>query len=122
MLRTLARRAQYGLESGGARGIHPWSPREHGYKSFKSRYGPDYKIGPHLFGLNASNGLTAYDSLLRILPQPQIYLAGGFGAVAGIFALFFFDGVPRVKTDILQKLPFVGGFYKNEVPPEDNPF
>lgn len=44
------------------------------------------------------------------------------GAVAGIFALFFFDGVPKVQQDILQKIPFIGDFYKHEVAPEDNPF
>ncbi|KAK4539296.1 hypothetical protein LTR36_000822 [Oleoguttula mirabilis] len=110
MLRTLARRAQYGLESSGAPGIQPWSPRVHGYKSFKSRYGPDYKLGRSIMGINMTNGMTL------------AYLAGGFGSVAGIFALFFFDGVPRVQTDILQKLPFVGEFYKHETPPEDNPF
>jgi len=46
----------------------------------------------------------------------------GFGAVAGIFALFFFDGVPKVQKDILQKIPIIGDFYVHEVPPEDNPF
>lgn len=50
------------------------------------------------------------------------YLAAGMGGAAGIFALFFFDGVPRVQQDILQKVPFIGDFYKHEVPPEDNPF
>jgi hypothetical protein len=28
--------------------------------------------------------------------------AGAFGGVAGLFALFFFSDVPRVKKDILQ--------------------
>lgn len=60
--------------------------------------------------------------------------------MAGVFALFFFDGVPRVQKvswyrhctqgdglangqqDILQKIPFIGGFFVHEVPPEDNPF
>lgn len=46
----------------------------------------------------------------------------GFGAAAGIFALFFFDGVPKVRKDIMQKIPYIGSFYDNEVPPEDNPF
>lgn len=49
-------------------------------------------------------------------------MAGAFGVTAGIFALFFFDGVPRVKEDILQKVPIIGEFFVNEVPPEDNPF
>jgi hypothetical protein len=49
-------------------------------------------------------------------------IGAAFGASAGIFALFFFDGIPRVQTDILQKVPFIGDFYHNEVAPEDNPF
>jgi len=27
-----------------------------------------------------------------------------------------------VQTDILQKVPFIGSFYHNEIAPEDNPF
>jgi hypothetical protein len=49
-------------------------------------------------------------------------IGAAFGVSAGIFALFFFDGIPRVQTDILQKVPFLGDFYHNEVAPEDNPF
>ena len=49
-------------------------------------------------------------------------MAGLFGVTGGIFALFFFDGVPRVQKDILQKVPIIGEFFNHEVPPEDNPF
>lgn len=49
-------------------------------------------------------------------------MAAAFGVSAGIFALFFFDGIPRVQKDILQKVPFIGGFFVHEIPPEDNPF
>jgi hypothetical protein len=49
-------------------------------------------------------------------------IGAAFGASAGIFAIFFFDGIPRVQTDILQKVPFIGSFYHNEIAPEDNPF
>ena len=49
-------------------------------------------------------------------------MGAGFAGVAGIFALFFFDGVPKVRKDILQKIPFIGDFWVHEVPPEDNPF
>lgn len=56
------------------------------------------------------------------LTSLSLYLAGGFGAVAGIFALFFFGGVPRVQKDILQKVPIIGPFFKHEVAPEDDPF
>ena len=46
----------------------------------------------------------------------------GFGASAGIFALFFFAEVPKVRNDILQKMPVIGDYFVREVPPEDNPF
>ena len=32
----------------------------------------------------------------------RAYTAGGFGAVAGIFALFFFSDIPKVRKDIMQ--------------------
>jgi hypothetical protein len=48
--------------------------------------------------------------------------AAGFGAVAGIFALFFFADVPKVRKDIMQKIPFIGNHFVKEIAPEDNPF
>lgn len=33
---------------------------------------------------------------------------GGFGGVAGFFALYFFSDVPRVRKDILQVSQMVG--------------
>lgn len=47
-------------------------------------------------------------------------IASGFGVSAGIFALFFFGEVPRVRKDILQKVPIIGPYFVREVPPEDN--
>lgn len=49
-------------------------------------------------------------------------IASGFGVAAGVFALFFFGEVPKVRNDILSKIPIVGDFWVREVPPEDNPF
>lgn len=49
-------------------------------------------------------------------------IASGYGIAAGVFALFFFGDVPRVRQDILQKLPVVGDYFVREIPPEDNPF
>ena len=46
--------------------------------------------------------------------------AAAFGAVAGIGALFFLEGVPRVRRDILQKLPTLGEYWDREIPPSDN--
>nr|POE93052.1 hypothetical protein CFP56_64159 [Quercus suber] len=106
---TFPRRVNYGTQGEATSGFHPWNPRQN-YKNFKSAHGPSYQIGTHLKGLNRTNGLY-YATVL-----------GGFGAVAGIFALFFFDGVPRVRKDILQKVPVIGGYFVKEVAPEDNPF
>jgi hypothetical protein len=44
----------------------------------------------------------------------------GFGGVAGFFALFFFSDIPRVKKDIVQKIPIIGPHYIKEVPASDN--
>jgi hypothetical protein len=49
-------------------------------------------------------------------------VAAGFGVSAGIFAIFFFGEIPKVRTDILQKMPIIGPYFVREIPPEDNPF
>ncbi len=49
-------------------------------------------------------------------------VAAGFGVAAGTFALFFFGEVPKVRQDILQKLPGIGEYFVRDVAPEDNPF
>ena len=49
-------------------------------------------------------------------------MAAGFGVAAGTFAIMFFDAVPKVKEDILKKVPFLASFYTTEIAPEDNPF
>jgi hypothetical protein len=49
-------------------------------------------------------------------------LAGGFGGAAGFFALFMFAEVPRVREDIMKKIPILGSYFNVEIPPEDNPF
>ena len=43
-----------------------------------------------------------------------------FGGVAGFFALFFFSDIPRVRKDIVQKIPIIGPHYIREVPASDN--
>jgi hypothetical protein len=50
------------------------------------------------------------------------YIASGYGVAAGVFALFFFGELPRVRHDILSKVPVIGEYWVREVPPEDNPF
>lgn len=44
----------------------------------------------------------------------------GFGGVAGVFALFFFTDIPRVRKDIVTKIPIIGQYYVKEVPASDN--
>ena len=61
-------------------------------------------------GLNATNA-TRYGTILA-----------GFGVAAGVFAIFFFGEVPKVRNDILSKAPIIGDYFVREIPPEDNPF
>ncbi|KAI2814320.1 hypothetical protein CBS63078_5709 [Aspergillus niger] len=49
-------------------------------------------------------------------------IAGTFGVAAGTFALFFFGEIPRVRRDILQKVPFLDEYFDRTIAPEDNPF
>ncbi|KAE8317606.1 cytochrome b-c1 complex subunit 10 [Aspergillus transmontanensis] len=49
-------------------------------------------------------------------------IAATFGASAGVFALFFFGEVPRVRNDILRQLPFFDQYFDRTIAPEDNPF
>ncbi|KAL8831006.1 MAG: hypothetical protein Q9170_005491 [Blastenia crenularia] len=60
------------------------------YQAYKSPYGP--------------NGITA----------------GSFGVVALVAVLQFGADVPKVRTDIMQKLPLVGDYFIRETPPSDN--
>lgn len=46
--------------------------------------------------------------------------AAFWGVVAGAGALMFFSEVPRVKKDIMQKLPGIGEMFHKEVPASDN--
>ncbi|GKT93507.1 putative null [Colletotrichum tofieldiae] len=43
--------------------------------------------------------------------------AAGFGAAAGIAALFYTSGIPRIQRDILMKIPVIGQTYVKEIPP-----
>ncbi|KAI1906057.1 hypothetical protein LOZ53_006296, partial [Ophidiomyces ophidiicola] len=47
-------------------------------------------------------------------------IASGFGVAAGIFAVFFFGEVPRVRQDILMNVPVIGGYWERKIAPEDN--
>ncbi|PVH99621.1 hypothetical protein DM02DRAFT_672513 [Periconia macrospinosa] len=80
------------------------------YQTYRSKFGPQYKIQPNFHGITTRH-LYKYGSL-----------AAGFGGVAGFFALFFFSEVPRVREDIMRKVPILGDYFIREIPPEDNPF
>ncbi|KAI4125802.1 MAG: hypothetical protein LQ338_004082 [Usnochroma carphineum] len=43
-----------------------------------------------------------------------------FGVAGLTFALQFFADVPKVRNDIMQKLPVVGDYFIREIPPSDN--
>ncbi|KAI9720170.1 MAG: hypothetical protein M1812_002988 [Candelaria pacifica] len=90
-------------------GIQTWSERPD-YKTYKSPYGPKYEVPSNFHGVTLGRamrfGMTA----------------GAFGGVFGIFALFFFGDVPRIKRDILEKVPGIGNYFHKEIPPSDNPF
>lgn len=93
----------------GASALQPWR-KPINYKSYKSPHGPQYKVPFNVYGIDAKT-LIGWSKI-----------GAGFGIVAGTAALFFLDGVPRVKKDILQKLPLIGSYFIDYVPPEDNPF
>ncbi|KAJ3466012.1 hypothetical protein MRS44_006670 [Fusarium solani] len=43
-----------------------------------------------------------------------------YGAPAVVGVLLFANGIPRVQRDILQKVPFLGDFFRKEIHPADN--
>ncbi|RGP74236.1 alpha-1,2 glucosyltransferase alg10 [Fusarium longipes] len=75
---------------------------------FKSNYGPKYHAQPNLAGYTAQ-------SAFRIASRLAMY-----GAPAAVGVLLFANGIPRVQRDILQKIPFLGGFFRKEIHPADN--
>ncbi|KAL3456593.1 ubiquinol-cytochrome-c reductase complex subunit-domain-containing protein [Aspergillus heterothallicus] len=79
-------------------------------QSARSPLAGRYSVPAHFEGITASTAIKAGS------------IAATFGVSAGVFALFFFGEVPRVRKDILQKLPFFDTYLDRTVPPEDNPF
>ncbi|KAK5079908.1 hypothetical protein LTR70_005639 [Exophiala xenobiotica] len=80
------------------------------YQTYVSPYGPKTKHVPNFMGLSPQRAWNIGT------------IAAGFGVSAGIFALFFFGEVPKVRNDILSKAPLFGDYFVREIPPEDNPF
>ncbi|OBT39316.1 hypothetical protein VE00_10068 [Pseudogymnoascus sp. WSF 3629] len=87
----------------------PWASQK-AYRTYRSAYGPKYKIQPNIGGWT-----------VKATTKLGMTLAG-FGATAGFFALFFFGEVPIVRKDILSKVPFIGERFIREIPASDNPF
>ncbi|KAL2834329.1 ubiquinol-cytochrome-c reductase complex subunit-domain-containing protein [Aspergillus cavernicola] len=79
-------------------------------QSARSPFAGKYAVNPHISGITLNNAIQ-YGST-----------AAAFGVSAGVFALFLFGEVPRVRKDILQKLPFFDTYLDRTVPPEDNPY
>ncbi|PHH78631.1 hypothetical protein CDD82_2934 [Ophiocordyceps australis] len=78
---------------------------------FRSAYGPKYQYEPNFHGWNKT-------ALLRLGARTAMY-----GGALGFGALFFVSGIPRIRVDILQNVPFLGRYFvKEDVDPADNPF
>ena len=80
------------------------------------------------FPSNAPNLFSKSPTYAYLPPTPKLTqehsatTAALFGGVAGVAALFFFAEVPRVRKDIMIKIPIVGDYFVKELAPEDNPF
>ncbi|KAL4927602.1 cytochrome b-c1 complex subunit 10 [Aspergillus undulatus] len=79
-------------------------------QSARSPLAGKYTTTPHLHGITPNLAVKIGS------------IAGTFGVSAGVFALFFFGEIPRVRKDILQQLPFFDTYLDRRIAPEDNPF
>ncbi|KAK5939792.1 hypothetical protein PMZ80_008174 [Knufia obscura] len=111
MLRPTAilRTARSGGSGAGRTPLQTYAPQPT-YNTYISPFGPKTKHIPNFMGLSPRRAYT-YGTI-----------GAGFGIATATFALFFFGEVPKVRNDILSKLPFIGEYYVREIPPEDNPF
>ncbi|KAJ5171364.1 Cytochrome b-c1 complex subunit 10 [Penicillium coprophilum] len=75
-----------------------------------SAYAPKYTVPRTVAGMTLGTAIQAGT------------LAASFGVALGSGALFIFGEVPRVRNDILRKLPFLDTYYDRSIAPEDNPF
>lgn len=70
-----------------------------------------YQYQPNIGGWNRT-------AILRVSVRLGLY-----GGAAGVAALLFTSGIPRIRVDIMERIPFVGHFFvKEPVDPADNPF
>ncbi|KAG9504535.1 glucosyltransferase [Fusarium musae] len=75
---------------------------------FKSNYGPKYHPQPNIAGITPQ-------AAFRIGSRLAMY-----GAPAAVAVLLFANGIPRVQRDVLQKIPFLGNYFRKEIHPADN--
>ncbi|KAI2607230.1 ubiquinol-cytochrome-c reductase complex subunit-domain-containing protein [Hypoxylon fragiforme] len=80
------------------------------YPAYKSPYGPKYHYQPNIAGWTVKEFANLG------------FKAGAFGGVAFFALIFYASGIPRVKKDILQKIPIIGEHFVTVIPPSDNPF
>ncbi|KAJ0118890.1 hypothetical protein J7T55_013146 [Diaporthe amygdali] len=78
------------------------------FPQYRSPYGPKYGFQPHVAGVTGKQFITFGTK------------AAGLGGVALFAVIFYASGIPRVQRDILQRVPFLGSYFINEIPPEDN--
>ncbi|KAI2624763.1 ubiquinol-cytochrome-c reductase complex subunit-domain-containing protein [Xylaria nigripes] len=86
------------------------TPQVYPQTFYKSPYGPKYNFQPNVAGWTIKQ-MTSIGMK-----------AGAFGGVALFAVIFFASGIPRVREDILQKLPFIGHRFIHKIPASDNPF
>ncbi|RKU47276.1 hypothetical protein DL546_009101 [Coniochaeta pulveracea] len=86
------------------------SARGPNYAHYKSPYGPKYHYTPNVAGVS-------FGQLAKFGVK-----TGYFGVVALGAVIYYASGVPRVKTDIMSKLPFIGDRFVTNIPASDNPF
>ncbi|KAJ5485197.1 hypothetical protein N7539_005185 [Penicillium diatomitis] len=79
-------------------------------KATSSAFAPKIAIPPKIAGFTIPSAIQAGS------------LAASFGVFAGTAALFMFGEIPRVRRDILQKIPGLDSYYDRPIAPEDNPF
>ncbi|KAL1862797.1 glucosyltransferase [Diaporthe australafricana] len=84
------------------------SRRAEPFPQYRSPYGPKYGYQPQVAGVTGKQ-LFSFGTK-----------AAGLGGVALFAVIFYASGIPRVQRDILQRVPFFGSYFINEVPPEDN--
>ncbi|KAL6872842.1 ubiquinol-cytochrome-c reductase complex subunit domain-containing protein [Trichoderma novae-zelandiae] len=78
---------------------------------FRSAFGPKYSFQPQYRGINAQTAIR------------YGWRTASIGGGLGVALLLFASSLPRVRADILSKVPVVGKYFEKKEPhPADNPF